>query len=264
SFGNRLFGAFEHRGYRACLAPGSLPLRREQLDERMETGSARHYWRNGWGPDRLTVVFIGTVAIGLTIFELSESVEASYSDGVYVRVEPQMRKGTGRYGSMSTWTSRHDMTSGRLGVRMYSPYWRAAWEQYWREGKRGELESKIGDMMAAAEEQAAPVAARVAEAERKAAEEQVRWEAEQQRRRVEELERRRMERLKASREQLLSVIKSWETGQWAEAFFEDVLQRGAALPQEARGDVEKRVARARGLLGGVDTLKRFADWVSPE
>lgn len=264
SFGNRLFGAFEQRGYRACFAPANRPLRREELDERTETRSARHYWRNGWGPDRVTAVFIGTVAIGLTIFELSELVEAKYSDGVYIRVDPQIRKATARYGSMSSWTSTHDMPSGRLGVRMYSPYWSAAWEQFWREEKRGELESKIGEMVAAAEEQATPIAARVAEAKRKAEEERVRWDAEQEQRRREEQERRRLERLKASREQLVGVIGAWEKARWAEAFFEDVLGRAASLPEEARREVEERVARARQILGGVDALKRFEEWTSPE
>jgi hypothetical protein len=69
-----------------------------------------------------TVTFIGTVAIGLTVFEMSENVEVRHIDGDYVKVTEltpqQLRKIARSY----SWTSKQDMPSGRLCIQAYSPY----------------------------------------------------------------------------------------------------------------------------------------------
>ena len=39
-----------------------------------------------WSPGRPTVVYMGTLAIGLTLFELSEEVELCHVDGKSVRI----------------------------------------------------------------------------------------------------------------------------------------------------------------------------------
>lgn len=66
------------------FAPFDQHLQRPEVDERSEGGQQR-YSHGRWGPDRATVVYVGTVAIGLTLFELSEEVEVRYVDGKYVR-----------------------------------------------------------------------------------------------------------------------------------------------------------------------------------
>lgn len=74
TFANDLFIAFERRGHRVMLQSSTERLDREEIDER-EKPNGNHY-NNLWPPARPTVVYIGTVAFGLTLFELSENVQA--------------------------------------------------------------------------------------------------------------------------------------------------------------------------------------------
>ena len=73
SFANQLFTALEDYGYRVTFAPAHEHFQRAPIDER-EKPSKNSNYNNLWRPARITVVYIGTVAIGLTIFEMSEEV----------------------------------------------------------------------------------------------------------------------------------------------------------------------------------------------
>ena len=52
-------------------------------------------YNNLWSPWRCTVVYIGTVAIGLTIIEMSEEVEVRYVNGKYIREQDYVSAQTG-------------------------------------------------------------------------------------------------------------------------------------------------------------------------
>jgi hypothetical protein len=69
--------------HRVTLAPFNEHLQRPVVDERAEGGRERYSYGT-WAPDRPTIVYVGTVAIGLTIFELSEEVDVRHVDGKYV------------------------------------------------------------------------------------------------------------------------------------------------------------------------------------
>jgi hypothetical protein len=71
---NELFLAFEDRGHDVGFAPRDQYFHRPEVDERLRGGRERHGHRS-WNPTRPTVVFIGTVAFGLTLYELNEDVE---------------------------------------------------------------------------------------------------------------------------------------------------------------------------------------------
>ena len=109
---NELFLLFEERGYTVSFERHGLGLRRYGVDEREKGGKDRNY-SDLWSPSRDTIVTIGSVLIGLTIFEMSEYVEAKYQDGKYVRVSELPVRKARRYESYS-WTSMHDLPSGRL------------------------------------------------------------------------------------------------------------------------------------------------------
>lgn len=117
---NELFLLFEERGHEVAFERKGLFLRRYEVDEREMGGRDRHH-SDLWCPARDTIVTIGTVLIGLTIFEMSENVEVKYQDGKYTRVSELPVKKPRRYESYS-WTSMHDLPSGRLCVQAYSPY----------------------------------------------------------------------------------------------------------------------------------------------
>ena len=85
SFGNELFLALEDQGHRVLIAPNGEPFQRAEVDEHEKPRKNRGY-SNLWSPGRCTVVYIGTIAIGLTIIEMSEEAEARYVNGQYVRL----------------------------------------------------------------------------------------------------------------------------------------------------------------------------------
>jgi hypothetical protein len=95
TFANRLFLSFESCGHRVVIAPRGEHLQRPEVDER-EQGGNRRYWNN-WSPWRCTVVYIGTVAFGLSIIEMSEEVEVRYVNGEYVRESEYVAPKRSRY-----------------------------------------------------------------------------------------------------------------------------------------------------------------------
>lgn len=142
SFANQLFLSLEENGHRVVIAPHGEHLHREEVDEREE--SHRNWgYNNLWSPGRSTVVYIGTVAIGLTVIEMSEEVEVRYVNGKYVREEDDMPPKRGRHAFANTWTTKKQLSSGRLCLQAYSPYPRAKWVNRWQEAKGRDLSSQI-------------------------------------------------------------------------------------------------------------------------
>ena len=78
TFANDLFNAFELVGHRVVIAPSGEGLRRAAIDEREVAKKQRDpYGHSGlWSPDRPTVVYLGTVPVGLAVVEMSEEVLA--------------------------------------------------------------------------------------------------------------------------------------------------------------------------------------------
>jgi hypothetical protein len=113
AFANELFLALEARDYRVVIAPNSEQFHRADVDERENPGKGHHH-NDLWSPMRCTVVYIGTVAIGLTVVEMSEAAEARYVNGEYVRLTDYVPKRRGRYAQDYGWTSTHDFPTGRL------------------------------------------------------------------------------------------------------------------------------------------------------
>lgn len=105
------------------------------------------------------MTYVGSVAVGLTLFELTEEVEARYLNGKYVRVS-ELPPRRGGYPS-SSWPTTHEFATGRLALRATSPYWRAPWERQWRESKAGSLPGKVSEIVRTLEQEAPGLAERV-------------------------------------------------------------------------------------------------------
>lgn len=266
---NELFLSLEDHHHRVELAPRGVNLWRRGLDARDE---ARGYsTSDGCAPSRMTVVFIGTVAIGLTIYEERETVEVRYTDGGFVRVSDDDRKRTKRAGLAREWTTTRELPSGRLGVRATSPYPNTKWEERWVESEGKKLIAQVPEIVEALEAAAPRVARLAAEAEREYQMELERHEAEHQRwleaeaarTRAEEV-RRRDEALASSRDQLVAVAGAWQDALRVDAFLDEVVRRAGELEDAERDRVLERVRLAKLLMGGVDALARFGDWEPPE
>jgi hypothetical protein len=141
--GSALFLTLEGRGHRVVLAP--VDTRYTHMGANHRDGEKKRNDKDDYrypsrgGPARPTVVFIDTVAGGLSVFELSEHVEVRYIGGEskYARLgSAEDRAAPHR---PHDWTTRQWLVSGRLGVHAYAPYGAVRWERYWREKKPGEL-----------------------------------------------------------------------------------------------------------------------------
>ena len=260
---NTLFLALEDRGHHVIFAPRSEPYCRAAIDQREEAGREQ-YLSGAWTPARPTVVYVGTVAIALTFFELSEQVEVRWVDGEHVRVAQLPTPKRRGPAPVRAWTHKRDMPSGRLCLRASSPYRRTSWERQWRESKAGELPGKFAGIVKELERDAATIAKLVEEAERQAELERQRWEVQQLEWRHQETERHRVQAIKESREQLFAIIDAWGVAKRAQEFLEDAERHDANLGNEDRGALVDRLHQARALLGGVDALQRFRSWKAPE
>ena len=263
AFANQLFLALEDRGYRVVIAPPTEGFRRATVDQREDSATPLRY-TDLWSPGRYTVAYVGTVAIGLTVIELSEEAEARYVDGEYVRLSDYVPKRRGRHALDHDWISKHVFPTGRLCLQAYSPYPRAEWTQRWREAKEQDLAQRIPTIIRELEKATVEIARLVEEGERQAELEHQRWIAQQERWKREEAERRKAEALKNSKAELHGIIEAWAAATRLEQFFADAEHRAAGLPDEQRRRTLERLRRARELIGSTDALARFQSWRAPD
>lgn len=260
---NDLLLALEDRGYRVVIAPHGETFTRKEVDPR-EKEEKTQYYPSLWSPLRSTVVYVGTVAIGLTMFEIAESVEVRWVDGKYFPVSKLPVTRRNRYAHTSSWTHTRDLPSGRLCVQAYSPYQGTDWTRQWRETKAGNFPAKFTTIARELEREADTIAKLAEEAEHRAELERQRWKEMQEKWRSEEAERRRIKATKDSSAQLHEIIDAWGEAKRAEEFFKDAEQRLEGLSDEDRVTLLDRLKRARELLGGIDALERFKAWKAPE
>jgi hypothetical protein len=263
SFANQLFLTLEESGHRVVIAPYGEHFHREAVDEREKPDKGHHY-NNLWSPGRPTVVYIGTVAIGLTIIEMSEDVEARYVNGEYVRISDYVPPKRGRYAVDHGWTTKKAFPTGRLCLQAYSPYSRAKWVNHWRETEDRDLISQIKGIVRELERAVIAIAQRVEEGRRQAEIEHRQWEAQQEKWRQEEKVRRAAEARKESQEELLEIIESWAESNRIEQFFKDAERQSANLKDADKARMLERLKLARELIGNVDAIDHFLAWKSPD
>jgi L-lactate utilization protein LutC len=261
---NDLFNALESVGHRVMLSPSDAQLRRKQVEERESPTKARDYWQHGglWSPGRPTVVYVGTVAIGLSVIEMSENVTMRYVRGGYIRdsdyVPPR-----NRYQAEHTWTTQQDVPSGRMRIRAFSPYGAVDWSTHWQETKAAGLRSQIRAIVAEIEAAAPMLVEKLEEEERQAEIRRQQWEIEKEKRRREE-DRQRIEQSVAdNKADLREVIERWSYIMGIERFLGGVEDAARTLPQAQKEATLERLALARAFLGTQDPLDFFRDWKTP-
>ena len=262
AFANELFFYLEERGHSVVLSPKGAGFRRADVDEREVPQKRRGYFENNlWWPHRCTVVYVGTVAIGLTIIEMSEEAEVRSVNGKYVRVEdyvPPKRE------QDYSWTTTRAMATGRLCLQAYSPYGRATWVNRWQESKKRDLSTQVKTITKELERAAVDIARMVEEGERQAKLERQQWEIERARQLKVDAERRAVQARKESTDEIFQIISEWSKVFQIEQFFHDVELRAAGLGAEDSDRLLERLKLARELIGSVDALDHFMLWKSPE
>jgi hypothetical protein len=264
SLANDLFNAFESAGHRVMLASAEANLRRERIDERETATASRNYWEENrlWSPYRPTVVYLGTVAFGLSIVEMSENVTLRYLNGKYVR-ESDYVPPRNRYVDHS-WKTNRELPSGRMRIICYSPYGRVSWSAQWQEAKSASLRGQIRAIIEAIEAEAPKLVQKLEEADRQAEIRHQEWLAEEELRRREE-DRRSIEKsIVDSKTDLRQVIERWSSVMSIERFLAGVEQQADNLPAIERRHVLERLALARNFLGSQDPLDFFRAWKTPK
>lgn len=262
---NDLFNGLESVGYRIVLAPSKARFGRGHFDEREVASKPRDYWQHSglWSPFRPTVVYVGTVAIGLAVVEMSETVTLRYVAGKYIR-ETDYVAPRGRHAVDHSWTTTRDLPCGRLRIIAFSPYGRVNWSMQWQETSTTSLSGQVRTIIQAIETAAADLAAKLEEADRQADLRHQQWLVDQERRKREEDGRRIEQSIADSRTELGQVIQRWSEVMDVERFLAGVEHQAMSLPEADQREVLQRLALARNFLGEKDPLAFFRGWKTPE
>ena len=260
---NDLFNALESLGYRVVLAPSSEQLGRERIEEREVASTPREYWQHSglWSPYRPTVVYVGSVPIGLAVVEMSERATLRYVGGKYVRESEYVPPRSRRFIDHS-WTTERDLPSGRLRIVAYSPYQRVKWSAQWQETRSASL--RIRQIVEQIEAAAPELVSKLEEADRQAEIRRQQWLAEEERRQRDEDRRRVEQSVAESKAELQKIIERWSSVMSTEAFLVGVEQRVQKLPDSERLDVLERLSLARAFVGTLDPLAFLRTWKTPE
>jgi hypothetical protein len=261
AFANDLFNALESAGHRVVLAPPVERFRRPGLDEHEVPKKRKDYYEPRlWSPFRPTVVYVGTVAIGLAVIEMSESVLMRYVKGKYIRdadYAPPKRHVD------YTWTTTRDVPCGRLRLIAYSPYWRVSWSETWQETENISLTGDLTRIVGRIESVAVELVNKLEAADRQAEVERLERLAEEKKRRREE-DRRQVEKsVMDSKEQLAQIMEAWADVVDTQRFLSGVQGHAEGLDPEEREAVLERLRLAREFVGTQNPLDFFLEWRTP-
>jgi hypothetical protein len=209
------------------------------------------------------VVYAGSVAFGLAIIEMSESIVLRYVNGKYIRESDyKPAKTASRHGDYS-WTSTKDIPCGRLRFVVYAPYGGVDWSLSFQETEARTLTKDIPEIVKSIESSIEVVVEKVKEAQRKAETRRREWEAEKEKRRQEEDRRRIAQSIEESRDEIDEVIQESARVTSVEQFFKLVENHARDLPEDHRQEVLERLALAREFVGTQDPMDFFCSWKTP-
>ena len=260
---NQLFQQLESVGHRVVLAPTDRYYTRTAVEEREVPRQGYHH-ANLWSPQRPTFVYVGTVAIGLTLFETTEELEVQYVNGKYIPLTDLPVEKRKRYPSGHSWTSKRDYPSGRLCLQAFSPYGVATWTRQWRESGEKKLPSQIGRIVAELSDAALEIARLVEVGEREAEVRRLQWDEERRLRAEQEERARRIRVREESRKDLVRAIEAWGEVKQHQAFFADAEKEASGLEPQKREQALARIGLAREMIGEREALESLLAWKSPD
>jgi len=264
---NQIYVALERAGHRVLLAPPDQQLHRVDIEEREVPGKDRHYGRYGsgsiWSPQRPTLVYIGSMPIGIALTELSERATLRYLNGNYVREDSKEVKSAKSWQMTHSWTTEKDVPCGRFRLVAYSPFHGVDWVETWQETKMTSLRSMVPEIVRKLETSINELQRLKLLADEAAARRRREWEEAEERRRREEDRRQVALALADSQKQLASVMDKWAAAMAVERFFEEAERRLGNLEAEHRGRLQERLALARAMLGTLDPLDFLKEWRAP-
>lgn len=214
-----------------------------------------------WCPQRPTVVYIGSVAIGLAVVEMSENIAVRYVGGTYIPERDYVppKRGETRY----NFTTTKDVPSGRLRLVAYPPFRSVFWINQWQETASASLLSKIPALIRAVEDMAPDLVTRIEEARVRAEVAHRKWLADVEARERAE-DRKRIEQSKLdSAEQLNKAIEHWNKAMSIRRFFDAVEAQLLGLAASDAETARQRLESGRALLQAQDPVEALLTWRTP-
>lgn len=239
----KLFSRLEEYGYRVLLAnsENNFKMPKIETEETPENKKDEYYVNSPWRPGLSTVAYLGTVAIGLTIVEMTESV-MTHNYYSYIK----------------------QVASRRYRIYAYSPYRHTELVKSWQDTKDSKLAQRLDEIVGEMEAMARQIPTLIIEGEKRAAEAQAKFEAEQreyQRKRA--LEARKKAEAE-SRNDLEKLIAAWAMVKNQQEFIDEIT---CALEKEApeiRDELSARLATAKDLLGTKSVADLIRSWKTPD
>ncbi len=262
-FANDLFNAFEAKGHRVVMAPPNEEFWGLSADDREAVGELKERWsaKRLWSPQRPTIVYIGSVAIGLAIVEMSENIAMRYIDGEYIPDRDYVPPERGE--TRDSFITIKDVPSGRLRLIAYSPYHSVFWTNQWPVIGSSSLASKITGLIRAVEDMALELVTRIEEARLRAEIAHKKLLADMEARDRAE-DRKRIEQSKAdSAAQFEKVIEHWNREMSIRRFFDAAETQLAGLPESDAQAARQRLEIGRALLHGQDPIEALLAWRTP-
>jgi hypothetical protein len=266
AFANDLFNVLESAGHRVVLAPGGEQLRRHEVEVHEQPKKREHdhyYYTHPWWPYRPTIVYVGALAIGLSIVEMSEAVLMRHVKGKYIRDADYVPPKAYRRYVDHTWTTTQDLPCGRLRLIAYCPYPRVSWSTIWQETKNAPLTRALHTIVKEIENAAVGLIEKLKEAEQQAEVTRLKWLAEEEKRRHEEDRRCIQQSINDSQAQLRQIIQAWADVMNVGRFLQGVQDHASDLPPKERDEVLERLKLAREFVGTQNPLKFFLSWRTP-
>ncbi len=240
---NRFFSRLEDYGHRVVIAPKEKEYIScmVETDEIIVKRTDNLYYNPLRRPVLCTVAYLGTVAIGIAIVEMTEEEKVA---GYY------------------SYTNK--VGSGRFRLYGYSPYLRTDLVKHWQDTKELKLTKRFDEIIGEFERMANLIPCLILEGEKKAEEERVRQEAE----RLEYRRKREVElRAKAEEEgrtDLERIIKEWGYLKSRQAFIEELSRAIGEESPETQALLLKRLEAAKAMLKTESVVDIIRSWKTPD
>ncbi|MBV9147011.1 MAG: hypothetical protein JO065_13920 [Acidobacteria bacterium] len=212
AFTNDLFNALESAGRRVLISSPAEKFTRARIDAHEQLPKARQdrdsHYDTVWSPQRPTVVYIGSVAFGLAVIEMSEKVELRYVNGKYVRESDYKPPRTSARYFDHGWTTTKHIPCGRLRLVVYAPYPGVSWSISFQESKDRTLTTAIPKIVKSIENSTEILVAKVKEEEQQAELRRREWAARQEQWRQEEDRRRVKTSMTPQKTEILDWIET--------------------------------------------------------
>jgi hypothetical protein len=243
----KLFSRLEDYGYRISIANAedNFIMKSIETDEVPEKKINEYYRSIPRRPMYNTVAYLGTVAVGIAIVEMTELVTVKEN---YFYSTPYTKKAASR----------------RYRISAYSPYRNTELEKSWQDTKALKLTQRLDEIIHEMEAMANLIPSLITEGEKNAAEAKEKFDAEQR-----EYQRKRsIEAMKEaeddSRNDLENMILQWAKLKNQKEYFAEIISALDKEEIEVKNNLSARLSIAQTLLGGKSAVDLIRAWKTPE